>query len=100
DALFMRAMREGGAPPPSSGRLVQADGTIYSTIVKSIEWDGAPYPGAQIDGNKVIIEPDFGVIHFGELAISKYSRHLTPMRAALGSEGGGSASGGDVESGG
>jgi hypothetical protein len=100
DALFMRAMRDGGSAPPASGQLIQADGTIYSTIVKSIEWDGEPYPGAKIEGNKVIIEPDFGVIHFGELQISEYSRRLTPVRAALGSEGGGSASGGDVESGG
>jgi hypothetical protein len=98
DALFMRTPRDGAPPPPPTGRLIQADGTIYATIVKSIEWDGAPYPGSRIDGNRVILEPDFGIVYFGELVISEYSRRLTMVRAALGSEGGGSASGGDAES--
>jgi hypothetical protein len=98
DALFMRTPRDGAPPPPPTGRLIQADGRIYATIVKSIEWDGDPFPGSRIDGNRVIIEPDFGVLYFGELLISEYSRRLTMVRAALGSEGGGSASGGDAES--
>jgi hypothetical protein len=100
DALFMRTPRDGSPAPPPTGRLIQSDGTVYSTIVKSIEWDGAPYPGSRIEGNRVILEPDFGVLHFGELLTSPYSKRLTMVRAALGSEGGGSASGGDVEGGG
>jgi hypothetical protein len=98
DLLFMRTPRDGAPPPPPTGRLIQADGKIYGTIVKSIEWDGDPFPGSRIDGNRVILEPDFGILYFGELFISEDSRRLTMVRAALGSEGGGSASGGDAES--
>ncbi len=100
NALFMRTPRDGERPIPSSGRLIQSQGTICGTIVKSIEWDGQPYPGSRIEGNRVVLEPDFGVLYFGELLVCEYSRRLTMVRAALGSEGGGGASGGDVESGG
>jgi hypothetical protein len=97
DALFVKAMREGGHAAAPTGRVLQADGTIYTTIVKSIEWEGEPYPGSTIEGNRVVLEPDFGVLYFGELNVSEYSRRLTMVRAALGSEGGGFASAADVE---
>lgn len=97
-ALFMNTPRAGGPPPPPAGRLIEACGIIYGTIVKSIRWDGEPYPGSTIEGNSVELEPDFGRVFFGELLISEYSRRLTMVRAALGSDGGGSASGGDVDS--
>ena len=97
DALFMLTARDGGPPPPPAGRFIEANGVIYATIVKSIRWDGAPYPGSRIVANCVELEPDFGRVFFGELLITEYSRRLTMVRAALGSDGGGSASGGDVE---
>jgi hypothetical protein len=97
DALFMLTPRDGGPPVPPSGRLIEANGVIYATIVKSIQWDGAPYPGSTIIGNSVELEPDYGRVFFGEMLITEYSRRLTMVRAALGSDGGGSASGGDVE---
>jgi hypothetical protein len=97
DALFMRTPRDGEPPRPPAGRLLEACGTIYGTIVRSIRWDGPALPNSRIDGNSVTIEPDFGRIFFGELLISAYSRRLTMVRLALGSNGGGSAGGGDVQ---
>jgi hypothetical protein len=96
-ALFMQTPRDGGPPVPPYGRLVETNGVIYCTIVKSIRWEGDPHPGAKIAGNSVELEPDFGRLYFGELLISEHSRRLTMVRAAMGSGGGGSASGGDVE---
>ncbi len=97
-ALFMQTPRDGERPVPPYGRLVQAGGLISATLVKSIRWEGEPYPGSKIVGNCVEIEPDFGRIYFGELLINEYARRLTMVRAAMGSGGGGSASGGDVDS--
>jgi len=64
--------------------------------VKSIKWDGDPFPGAQIDHNTVTI-PDFGRVFFGELLISRCERRLTMVRGALGSDSGGDVGGGDVQ---
>jgi hypothetical protein len=93
--LFMRTQREGGPPPPPAGRLIEACGFIYATIVRSIRWDGPEVPGSRIVDNSVVLEPDFGRVFFGELLISPFSRRLTMIRFALGSNGGGSASGGE-----
>src|SRR5207244_10524080 len=41
DCLFMRSSSGGAAAPPA-GRLQCGGGTIYATIVKSIEWAGDP----------------------------------------------------------
>jgi hypothetical protein len=93
DALFMQTPRGGEPAPPPSGRLIQSwRGTIYATIVRSIRWDGDPYPGSQIDHNIVVI-PNLGRLYFGELLISADCRRLTMVRAALGSDGGGTGSG-------
>jgi hypothetical protein len=89
NALFMQAPRGGIAPPPA-GRLFDASGTIYATIVKSIRWDGDSLPGSQIQGNLVVI-PNFGRIFFGELLVSAYYRRLMIVRVELGSDTGGSA---------
>lgn len=78
------------------GRWSATHGTIFTTIVKSIKWDGKPFPGSKIEGNAVTL-PEFGQVFFGELLISELSRRLTIIRMALGSDSGGSASGGDVE---
>jgi hypothetical protein len=97
DALFMRTPIDGEPAPPRTGRLIESSGgTIYTTIVKSIKWDGKPFPEAVIDGNIVIV-PDFGRIYFGELLISTHTRSLTMVRMTLGSHVGGQASAGGVE---
>jgi len=97
DAVFIRTPVDGEPAPPRTGRLIEAYcGTIYATIVKSIKWDGKPFPDAEIDGNIVIV-PDFGRIYFGELLISAHSRSLTMVRMTLGSHVGGRASAGGVE---
>lgn len=81
----------------SNGHYIQASyDTVYTTIVKSIRWDGKPFPGSQIEHNKVTL-PDFGRVYFGELLISHDSRRLTMIRMALGSDSGGSASGADAQ---
>ena len=96
ETLFM-SKRFGSEPKtPAFRRLVQTGGTIYATIVKSIRWDGKPFPKSEIHDNMVVL-PTFGSVFFGELLISQYSRRLTMVRMALGSDSGGSASAGDVE---
>jgi hypothetical protein len=96
DALYMTRRLAGQADAPPSGRLIESRGIIYATLVRSIRWDGDPFPGSQIDHNVVVL-PDFGRVFFGELLISRDSRRLTMVRAALGSDAGGSASAGDVQ---
>jgi hypothetical protein len=93
----MRTQVAGHPAPPKTGRLIESSsGTIYATIVKSIKWDGKPFPKAEIDGNLVIV-PEFGRIYFGELLISAKSRSLTMVRMELGSHVGGRAASGGVE---
>jgi hypothetical protein len=94
--LFM-SKRFGGEPAtPAFRTLLQTGGTIYATIVKSIRWNGKPFPKSEIHDNMVVL-PTFGRVFFGELLISELSRRLTMVRMALGSDAGGSVSGGDVE---
>ena len=85
----------GTAPPPPS-RLQCCSGTIYATIVKSIEWAGEPISGAVIDQNMVSI-PDLGKLFFGELLITSESRRLTMLRAELGSPIGGDVACAEVD---
>jgi hypothetical protein len=95
-ALFMQTPQH-GHPAPGSGRLLESyPGTLYTTIVKSIKWDGDPFPGSHIEHNMVTI-PDFGRVFFGELLISKYDRRLTMVRGVLGSDSGGDVGSGDVQ---
>jgi hypothetical protein len=77
-----------------------ANGTVRSTIVQKIEWDGAPHRNAEIHGHVVYV-PDFGKIYFGEMFISGHSRRLTMVRFQLGSPDGGEivAADGDVPGG-
>jgi hypothetical protein len=76
--------------------LIVRNGIIYTTIVEKITWTGKPYPGATIDGHVVTV-PDFGRILFGELLIGGSERRLTMVRFELGSEWGGFADGGGVD---
>jgi len=76
--------------------LVVRNGIIYTTIVQSIKWTGKAFPGATIDGHIVTV-PDFGRILFGELLIAGSERRLTMVRFELGSEWGGWADGGGVD---
>jgi hypothetical protein len=94
--LFMTTHFEGRPAPPPPGRLVPGCETIYATIVRAIDWDGPPDPAAHIDHHSVIVK-DFGRIFFGELLITSSSRRLTLMRLELGSDGGGSAGGPDLD---
>jgi hypothetical protein len=94
--LFMSKRFGGDGKTPAFRKLIQTGGTIYATIVKSIRWDGKPFPKSEIHDNMVVL-PTFGRVFFGELLISEASRRLTMVRMALGSDSGGSASGGDVE---
>jgi hypothetical protein len=96
ESLFM-SKRFGGESTPAFRKLVRAGNTVYATIVKSIRWDGKPFPKSEIHDNMVVL-PGFGRVFFGELLISEFSRRLTMVRMALGSDAGGSASAGDVES--
>jgi hypothetical protein len=68
--------------------VMQADGTIYATVVREIRWKGRPYPGATID-HHVVTVPNFGRIFFGEIFVSSSARRLTMMRLQLGSPVGG-----------
>jgi hypothetical protein len=95
DCFFLKPPAA-GAPAPALGRLLHACGTIHATIVRSIRWAGAPYPGATIDHNSITV-PDFGKIFFGELIITDLSRRLTLMRLELGSPDGGTVAATDVE---
>ena len=90
---------DGAAVRPRAARatgLRESSGTVFATIVKSIRWAGAPYPGATIDHHSVIV-PDFGTIYFGEILISSFSRRLTMLRVDLGSPVGGFVACGEVE---
>jgi len=81
---------------PRRAGLIVRNGIIYTTIVQSITWTGKPFPGATIDGHVVTV-PDFGKIFFGELLVGGSERRLTMVRFELGSEWGGSADGGGVD---
>jgi hypothetical protein len=85
-ALLMTPPTGGRAAVPS--RLIQSDGTIYASIVKSITWANKPYPGAVIDQHTVRV-PELGRIFFGELLISRTARRATMIRLELGSHMGG-----------
>lgn len=65
-----------------------ANGTVRTTIVQKIEWDGAPHTTALIYGNVVRV-PNFGKIYFGEMVITDRTRRLTMVRFQLGSNDGG-----------
>jgi hypothetical protein len=96
NTLFMRATHH-GHPAPGAGRLFESSpGTIYATVVKSIRWDGDPFPGANIDHHMVTI-PDLGRLFFGELLVSRSERRLTMFRGVLGSDSGGDVSTVDVQ---
>jgi hypothetical protein len=94
--LFMTAAYEGQAAPPA-GRLIERNGIIYATIVRSLKWAGAPHPTAKIDGNTIIV-PDLGRVFIGEMLITASSRRLTMLRFELGSMQGGSFCSVDVDS--
>ena len=86
-----------GQHPTGRPGLIARDGIIYSTIVKEINWEGKPFPGAKIDGHSVIV-PELGTLFFGELLIGGAERRLTMVRFELGSEFGGYVDSVDVGS--
>jgi hypothetical protein len=94
--LFLTTHFEGYPAPPPNGWLVPSCETIYATIVRKLEWDDKPAPGARIDHHSVVVE-NFGRIFLGEMLIAPYSRRLTLLRLELGSDSGGSGGGPDVD---
>jgi hypothetical protein len=86
----------GGKQTPVRGALTRESGYILGTIVRSIRWSGAPFPGSEIDHNVVRI-PNFGKIHFGEILIKASARRLTMVRLEMGSPTGGASVYGDVD---
>ena len=104
DPRFVREHGEclfiGPAPEPQpgapAGRSIGGRTTIYATIVKSLRWDGRPFPGARINRHAVTV-PELGTIYFGEILITRSSRRLTMIRMDLGSDTGGSCCFSDVQ---
>ncbi|MGE5243765.1 MAG: hypothetical protein ACM3SQ_06030 [Betaproteobacteria bacterium] len=93
-ALFMQAGFEGRAVPPG-GRIIRSE-YVHATIVRSVRWDGDPFPGSRIDHNLVIV-PNLGRLYFGELLITASSKRLTMLRMELGSPAGGTVACADIE---
>jgi hypothetical protein len=89
-------MSEGTRRRTDASFLIQADGTIYASVVRQIRWKGKPYPGATID-HHVVKVPNFGRIFFGEIFITAISRRLTMLRLQLGSPVGGVVAFSEVE---
>jgi hypothetical protein len=94
--LYMTSTYEGQAAPPA-GRLIERNGIIYATIVRSLRWAAAPHPTAKIDGNNIVV-PDLGRVFIGEMLITGSSRRLTMLRFELGSPDGGFVAAVDVDS--
>lgn len=67
------------APAVRSGA---GDSAVLTTIVKSLRWEGRPYPGSTIDGHSVTI-PGFGQVYFGEMIVKGSTRRLTMLRLEL-----------------
>jgi hypothetical protein len=93
---FLMTTPIAGRRPPVQPRLADEGGTILATIAGSVQWKRRPHPKARIDGHVVIV-PDFGRIHFGEMFITGHSRRLTLMRLQLGSPEGGTGTVTEVE---
>jgi hypothetical protein len=93
--FVLDASIEGGRP--SRAAIVQRYGVLYTTIVRKLEWEKKPYPGAKIDGHSVIV-PDFGTVYFGELFVHSSERRMTMVRFELGSPWGAYIDVGDVGS--
>jgi hypothetical protein len=87
DLLHMRAERPGRVVPPG-GQVIRGE-YLHATIVRTVRWDGEPYPGSSIEHNVVSV-PNFGRIYLGELLITTSSKRLTMVRLELGSPAGGS----------
>jgi hypothetical protein len=94
--LYMTAAYE-NQPAPPAGRLIERNGIIYATIVKSIRWAGQAHSTATIDYNTITI-PEVGRLFVGEMMITATSRRLTMLRFELGSFDGGYFCAVDVDS--
>lgn len=65
-----------------AGDLAVTHAPIVTTIVKSMRWQGRPFPRASID-HHVLTLPGVGQIYFGEMLVSGNTRRLTMMRVAF-----------------
>jgi hypothetical protein len=75
---------------------IDRNATLLGTVVGDLRWEGAEYPGSKRGRNFVHI-PELGNVFFGELRISRDARRLTMLRLELGSWGGGSGGGPEVD---
>jgi hypothetical protein len=81
----------------SKPSIPNAHGLILGTVVTNMRWGQQPAPGAEIRGNRLLIE-GIGSIYFGEILIDQSSRRLTLLRFQLGSPIGGAGSAAEVQS--
>lgn len=63
-------------------RSREASAPLLTTIVKRLQWEGRPFPGATIDRHAVTV-PGFGTVFFGELVAKGATRRLTMVRFEL-----------------
>lgn len=95
--LLLHSDMQPGKPLPPIGRLFRGQDTVYATLVESIEWVGAAYPGSTVTDHTVRV-PGFGKLVFAELLLTSLSRRLTLLRLELGSPEGGDVAFAEVES--
>jgi hypothetical protein len=96
---FMHAppQEDGDRPPrfsltakPASEQTSKGDqpprirGYIVCSLVKSVEWEGAPHPDVRINRH-IIHLPNFGYIYLGEMFVTENYRQITLVRVQLGS---------------
>jgi hypothetical protein len=94
--LYMTSTYE-QQPAPPVGRLIERNGIVYATIVKSVKWTGPEHPTAKIDHNTIVV-PELGRVFIGEIFITASSRRLTMLRFKLGSIDGGDFGAVDIDS--
>jgi len=73
---------------PRRARLRRTDaGAIIGTIVRSLEWEGEPFPGSTFepDHHNRVKVPGLGMLSLGEIVIDKQARRITMIRGDLGS---------------
>lgn len=84
---------------PGSTRIPEYKRVYVCSLVREIQWTGAPHPDVTIEGYTLRWR-GFGRIYLGEIVVGDHRRRLTMVRMKMGSPVDGDASGGSVGSGG